>query len=81
MASVVAGSKPGGGLMTDIAINVGGMSCMHCVMRVKKALESVKGILSSDVQIGTVRVTLDETAAKKEDIEAAIVKAGYTVAP
>ena len=67
--------------MTDITINVGGMSCMHCVMRVKKALESVKGILSSDVQIGTVRVTLDETVAKKQDIEAAIIKAGYTVAP
>ena len=66
--------------MADIAIRVEGMSCMHCVMRVKKAVESLKGILSSDVQIGLVKVTFDETAVKKEDIEEAITTAGYKVA-
>lgn len=66
--------------MTDITIKVEGMTCMHCVMRVKKAVESVKGVQSSDVQIGTVKVTFDETAVKKEDIEQAITNAGYKVA-
>ena len=66
--------------MTDITIKVEGMSCMHCVMRVKKAVESLKGIQSSDVQIGVVRVTFDESAVKKEDIEKAIINAGYKVA-
>lgn len=66
--------------MTDITIKVEGMSCMHCVMRVKKAVESLKGIQSSDVQIGLVKVTFDETAVKKEDIEKAITTAGYKVA-
>jgi len=66
--------------MADIAIRVEGMSCMHCVMRVKKAVESLKGIQSSDVQIGLVKVTFDETAVKKEDIEEAITTAGYKVA-
>ncbi len=66
--------------MTDITIKVEGMSCMHCVMRVKKALESLRGVQSSDVQIGTVTVSFDETALKKEDIEKAIISAGYKVA-
>ncbi len=66
--------------MTDITIKVEGMTCMHCVMRVKKAVESVRGVQSSDVQIGTVKVTFDEAAVKKEDIEQAITSAGYKVA-
>ncbi|MCL4475873.1 MAG: cation transporter [Nitrospirae bacterium] len=66
--------------MADITIKVEGMSCMHCVMRVKKAMESLKGIQSSDVQIGVVRVAFDESAVKKEDIEKAIINAGYKVA-
>lgn len=66
--------------MTDITIKVEGMSCMHCVIRVKKAVESVRGVQSSDVQIGTVKVTFDEAAVKKEDIEQAITNAGYKVA-
>jgi copper chaperone len=66
--------------MTDITIKVEGMSCMHCVVRIKKAVESLKGVQSSDVQIGTVKVTFDETAVKKEDIEKAITDAGYKVA-
>jgi len=66
--------------MTDITIKVEGMTCMHCVIRVKKAVESLRGVQSSDVQIGTVKVTFDEAALKKEDIEQAITNAGYTVA-
>ena len=66
--------------MTDITIKVEGMTCMHCVIRVKKAVESLRGVQSSDVQIGTVKVTFDEAAVKKEDIEQAITNAGYKVA-
>jgi copper chaperone len=66
--------------MVDATIKVEGMSCMHCVMRVKKALESLKGIQSSDVQIGVVKVTFDDSSVKKEEIEKAITNAGYKVA-
>ena len=66
--------------MVDVTIKVEGMSCMHCVIRVKKAVESLKGVQSSDVQIGTVKVIFDETAVKKDDIEEAITNAGYKVA-
>lgn len=66
--------------MVDTTIKVEGMSCMHCVMRVRKALEGLKGIQSSDVQIGTVKVTFDETTVNKEAIEKAITNAGYKIA-
>lgn len=66
--------------MADATIKVEGMSCMHCVMRVKKAVEGLAGVQSSDVQIGLVKVTFDEAVLKKEDIEKAIANAGYKVA-
>lgn len=66
--------------MTDTTLKVEGMSCMHCVARVKRAIETLKGIQSLDVQIGSVKVVFDETTVKKEDIEKAITNAGYKVA-
>ncbi len=63
--------------MTDTTIKVEGMSCQHCVARVKKAISALKGIKESDVQIGLVKVTFDEKEIKKEDIAKAITDAGY----
>ena len=65
--------------MTDIAVKVEGMSCMHCVGRVKRAVEALAGIQALDVQIGLVKATFDETKVEKEDIEKAIVNSGYKV--
>ncbi len=65
--------------MTDITIAIEGMSCQHCVMRVKKAIEGLKGINKSDVTVGQAKVTFDEALIKKQDIEDAIVKAGYKI--
>ncbi|HXX58093.1 MAG TPA: heavy-metal-associated domain-containing protein [Thermodesulfovibrionales bacterium] len=66
--------------MTEAIIKVEGMSCMHCVGRIKKALEGLKGIQASDVQIGLVKVTFDEKNLSRGDIEKAVVSAGYKVA-
>ncbi len=65
--------------MTNVAIKIEGMSCQHCVMRVKKAIEALKGISELDVQIGTVKMKFDDTQVKKEEIEKAITNAGYKV--
>lgn len=60
----------------DIVLKVGGMSCMHCVARVKKALEAVPGVTSADVSLekgeATVRGACDIDTAVK-----AVVDAGY----
>jgi copper chaperone len=65
--------------MTDITVKIEGMSCMHCVGRVKKAVEALTGIQALDVQIGLLRATFDETKVKKEEIEKAVANAGYRV--
>lgn len=63
--------------MKEIIIKIQGMSCNHCVMRVKKALEEVKGVISTDVSIGIAKVICSD--CKKEDLAKAINGAGYTV--
>jgi copper chaperone len=65
--------------MQEAIIKIDGMSCQHCVMQVKKALGTLSGINDADVDIGTATVHYDEAQVKKEDIEAAVEAAGYTV--
>jgi copper chaperone CopZ len=48
-------------------------------MRVKRAIDNLSGVLHSDVQIGVATVAFDESRLKKEDIIAAVEKAGYKV--
>jgi len=38
--------------MADTKIKIEGMSCQHCVMAVKKAIGSLKGIEQAEVSIG-----------------------------
>jgi copper ion binding protein len=65
--------------MTEASISIEGMSCQHCVMRVKKAIEKLSGILKLEVNIGNVKVQFDESKVDKADIIGAIEKAGYKV--
>lgn len=65
--------------MTDMTIKIEGMTCMHCVGRVRRAVEALSGIQALDVQIGWVKATFDESKLKKDDIEKAITTAGYKV--
>jgi copper chaperone len=66
--------------MAETTLKIEGMSCQHCVMRVKKAFETLPGIAALDVKIGSANVTYDEATVKREDLEAAVVAAGYNVA-
>ena len=50
--------------MPEIELKVKGMSCAHCEMRVKKALEKVEGVkeAKADHKKGRALVTLKEGA-------------------
>jgi copper chaperone len=65
--------------MTQETIKVEGMSCGHCVMRVKKALEEVEGVRKADVDLQKKQavVEYEEGKANPEKIKAAIKEAGY----
>lgn len=65
--------------MIETTIQIDGMSCQHCVMRVKKAVEGLAGVVKSDVEVGQAKVAFDESKIQKKEIEDAIVKAGYKI--
>jgi copper ion binding protein len=65
--------------MKEITINIDGMSCQHCVMRVKKALEGLAGVSNLSVEVGSAKMSFDESKIQQADIENAIAKAGYKV--
>ncbi len=65
--------------MAETTIKIEGMSCQHCVMRVKKAIGLLPGVAEAQVDIGTAKVTYDETKLKKGDLEKAVEGAGYKV--
>ncbi|MDD2340885.1 MAG: cation transporter [Methanosarcina sp.] len=60
-------------------MKVEGMSCMHCQLRVKKAVEAVEGVQRADANLQTKQVTVDyeEGKADLEKIKAAIRETGY----
>jgi copper chaperone len=66
--------------MTNILLDIQGMTCNHCVMRVQKALSAVPGVEKAQVtlQPGTARVEFDETAATAQALADAVAKAGYS---
>ena len=61
-------------------IKVEGMSCEHCVARVKDALIGLEGVQVESVQIGEVVVSLHSGEVGREAVLAAIQSAGYTPA-
>lgn len=65
--------------MTQDTIKVEGMSCGHCQMSVKKAVEAVEGVQKADVNLQTKQVTIDyeEGKANLDKVKAAIKEAGY----
>jgi copper chaperone len=65
--------------MKTITIPIEGMSCQHCVMRVKRALEGLAGISGLAVEVGSAQVTFDEAKIQQADIENTVVKAGYKI--
>jgi copper chaperone len=65
--------------MSEITLKIEGMSCQHCVMNVKKAVDGVDGVNSSDVSVGFTKVVYDKTKASKDEIVRAIQHAGYKV--
>ena len=65
--------------MADVTINIEGMTCQHCVGRVKQALEALDGVQDIEVEVGSAKVSFDSSVVSKNEIADAVVKAGYTV--
>ena len=64
--------------MKEYYYKIGGMSCNHCVMAVKKELSKLNPE-SLDVEIGSLRIVIDEANINSDSIEKAIAEAGYKI--
>ncbi|WP_336783797.1 copper ion binding protein [Paenibacillus illinoisensis] len=65
--------------MSNVTLNVTGMSCNHCVKSVEEAVKNVGAKGQVDLAAGTVAVEYDEQQVKVEQIKAAIEDQGYDV--
>lgn len=73
------GAEPRGAIVEDV-FAIGGMSCAACVKRVERALKSVKGVQSAEVNLATeaVRVRYNRAEAKRRALREAVERAGYS---
>lgn len=65
--------------MNEIKLNVEGMTCGHCQMSVKKALENVKGVKSAvvDLEKKSALVNYKSDKVTEESLIQAVTDAGY----
>ena len=74
-STVTASGNPGG-----VKLQVTGMTCASCVLRVEKALQSVPGVLGVSANLATEQAFVDAPASVTAEVLAAAVrKAGYDV--
>ena len=67
------------GKTKTVTLDVEGMTCGHCVMRVKKALDAVKGVKDVDVELEAKKATvkLDPNKVEEKSLVEAVEEAGY----
>lgn len=65
--------------MSELSMEISGMSCGHCVAAVKKALQSVAGVTVHDVAIGRAQINFDAAQTSPAQIVQAVEDEGYSV--
>ena len=67
--------------MNKKAFKIEGMTCSACANRVERFVEKLDGVNNANVNFATetLNVEFDETKLNNENIESAVVKAGYGV--
>lgn len=63
--------------MAEATLKIEGMSCMHCVGRVKQAIAALSGVQEAKVEVGLAEVSFVDSAVSSEAIAEAVVKSGY----
>ena len=63
--------------MQKIHLTIEGMSCGHCVGRVRRTLESIEGVQVTSVLIGSADVEIDPERTSPDVLTRAVSEAGY----
>ncbi|MFM9915364.1 MAG: heavy metal translocating P-type ATPase [Rhizobacter sp.] len=70
-----------GGRTGALRLQITGMTCASCALRVEKALMKVPGVAQASVNLATEQATVDtDTSVSTQAIAAAVQQAGYGVA-
>ena len=67
--------------MERLQLDIGGMSCQHCVSAVTKALGDLPGVTVERVDIGSAVVQYDPAQATPQEIADAVNDEGYEAVP
>jgi copper chaperone len=65
--------------MARMTLEIGGMSCGHCVAAVRRALEGQPGLALEDVRVGRAVLEYDPAVTSPERIADAVAERGYRV--
>lgn len=60
-------------------LTIEGMTCGHCVARVKTALSGVRGVVAADVDLGKKTAVVEGSDLDDALLTAAVADAGYEV--
>lgn len=63
--------------MSDVTIDVKGMTCDHCAGAVSGAVTEVNGVTDVDVDVAGGKVTVVGEGVDQAAVRAAIIDAGY----
>ncbi len=64
--------------MSDTVLKIEGMTCMHCKMRVEKALKAVAGVTGAQVDLEKKQAVVNGSADRTV-MANAVADAGYKV--
>jgi len=67
-------------MLTTERMAIRGMSCGHCVARVRDALEVLEGVKVESVEIGEAAIRLDPERTSRDRAEQAVRDAGFDTA-
>jgi Cu+-exporting ATPase len=83
MATTEIQPTPTGAAPATITLQVGGMTCASCVMRVEKGLKKVPGVTEASVNLATERATVayDPAMTTIADMIKKVEATGYSAAP
>jgi copper chaperone len=64
-----------------LTLNISGMSCNHCKMKVEKALKTLDGVENVEVNLeaGQAVVDFDSGKISAEELKTVVGEAGYEV--
>lgn len=63
--------------MERITIEIGGMSCGHCVGAVTRALREIEGVEVESVEVGSATVRFDSNVVAAADLTRAVEEEGF----